>query len=119
MKFTTAVKTCIVDKYCTFHGRASRSEYWYFNLFLFIISIPLGIIGDLSSEETALILNIIGALIFFLPSLGVSIRRMHDINKSGWIFLVALIPLIGLIVWIYLTCKKGTEGSNRFGEPTV
>ncbi|PWK59889.1 DUF805 domain-containing protein [Roseicyclus mahoneyensis] len=113
MDFMTSVRTCL-GKYATFSGRAQRSEYWWFVLFNFIGSIILNII------DTAIIgvpaLSIIWALGLLLPALSVSVRRMHDLDKSGWWILVAFIPLLGFILIIYWFVQRGTEGPNRFGS---
>ncbi len=112
MDFMTSVRTCL-GKYATFSGRAQRSEYWWFVLFNFIGSIILNII------DTAIIgmpaLSIVWALGLLLPALSVSVRRMHDLDKSGWWILVAFIPLLGFILIIYWFVQRGSEGPNRFG----
>lgn len=104
-----------LKKYAVFNGRASRAEYWYFQLFIIIIVISLslleGLLGILPNYENS-ILVLIFRLVVLLPSIGVAIRRMHDIDKSGWYI---LIPIYSLI----LTLTAGDNGVNRFGEPPV
>jgi hypothetical protein len=100
-----AISTCL-SKYATFTGRASRSEYWFFFLFTFIIGIFAGIISAVTGSDA------VGYAIqaaFWIPGLAVSIRRMHDLDKSGWFI---LIPIYNFI----LTLTPGTSGSNRFGD---
>ncbi|RYH07284.1 DUF805 domain-containing protein [Tropicimonas sp. IMCC6043] len=113
MTFQDAVKTCLTQKYVDFSGRARRSEYWWFVLFVFIGNIIFGIIGiDL--------LGALWSLALLLPGIAVGVRRLHDLDKSGWWLLIALIPLIGLLVLIYFFVQPGTRGANQYGpEPRV
>ena len=100
-----AISTCL-SKYATFTGRASRSEYWFFVLFTFIVGLVAGFISGIAGSD------VIGYAIqvaFWIPGLAVSIRRMHDVDKSGWFILV---PIYGFI----LSVTAGTSGSNRFGD---
>ncbi len=95
-----------LKKYVDFNGRARRSEYWYFFLFNVIISIVLMFI------DGAMNIAILGTIYSFavlLPGIAVAIRRMHDVNKSGWYI---LIPIYNLI----LACTPGTIGSNEYGQ---
>jgi len=118
--FLWAVKTCF-RKYATFSGRASRSEYWFFCLFNCIIStILFGIALAINQESISLIflcLTIVYSLIVFLPALAVTVRRLHDIGKSGWLYCVIFIPYIGAFILLYFLCKKGNDGTNIYGEP--
>ncbi|MEJ2399522.1 MAG: DUF805 domain-containing protein, partial [Gammaproteobacteria bacterium] len=89
-------------KYIDFSGRARRKEFWYFTLFNFIVTAVLVIIdvsmAGASQKATFGMLSMIYALVVLLPSLGVSVRRLHDIDRSGWWLLIGLVPLIGTIV---------------------
>ena len=136
MTFLESLKTCLVDKYATFSGRASRSEFWWFVLFcilvgfvldmLFPIDLPVnsdGVVDKdlLSAEELNVVRRnsvgqLIGNLFLFIPYLSVGIRRLHDINRSGWWQLINFFPVVGWIVFLYWMIKKGTSGPNRFGE---
>ena len=111
MGFMEAVKSCF-RRYVDFQGRSSRSEYWWFILFYIIVYVVL-----LLAAAVVPILGIL-ALVFvlaiILPSLAVSIRRLHDLDKSGWWILISFVPIIGLIL-LYWFCLKGTDGDNRFG----
>lgn len=98
MSFTDAVKTCF-QKYAVFDGRARRSEYWYFTLFTTIVSFLISRIFDDGS-----LLSLAVSLAVFIPGLSVGIRRMHDIGRSGWYVLLALIPLVGAIILIAWCC---------------
>ena len=102
MGFTDAVKSCLQKNYVGFKGRASRSEYWYFALFvglLFLTGFLLMGVGDViigGSTAGVLfgILAVVGGLGLLLPGLAVTVRRFHDTNSSGWWYLLALLPYI-------------------------
>jgi uncharacterized membrane protein YhaH (DUF805 family) len=103
--FIESIQTCF-RKYADFKGRASRSEYWWFTLFVVLVSIAAGLLGDAA--------NALVALALFLPYLAASARRLHDIGRSGWWQLVGCIPFIGLLVMIYW-CVQDSEGPNTYG----
>ena len=98
--------------YVNFSGRASRSEYWYWTLFYILVAVATALID--AALNTSL-LNPIASLALFLPSLSVAVRRLHDVDRSGWWFLLILIPLIGAIILLVWYCTRGTPGPNRFG----
>lgn len=116
-----AVKSCC-KKYATFSGRACRAEYWYWTLFVSLVIISfytLGIIitialEDVIGPELGLLVMVIPQFLFFIPSLSVCVRRLHDIGKSGWMLLVGLIPYIGGIILLILYCKDSKE-DNEYG----
>jgi uncharacterized membrane protein YhaH (DUF805 family) len=117
MGFTDAIKTGF-QKYIGFSGRAARSEYWYWVLFILLLQIVAWLIDMTLFGFNTTGVNPIGSifsLATFLPGLAVSIRRLHDIDRVGWWVLLALIPVIGWIVLIYWACLRGTVGANRFG----
>ena len=114
MTFGEAIATCLTKKYVTFEGRASRSEYWYFVLFYVLCSIGSAL-GYILGDAIGMFLSGLVGLILFLPALGVLVRRFHDIGKSGWFVLLALIPLIGTILVVVFCCRKGEAAPNRFG----
>jgi uncharacterized membrane protein YhaH (DUF805 family) len=93
-------KRVVLERYTTFEGRANRPEFWYFVLASLIISVILDLFGSMLSS--------IYSLAVLLPSVAVGIRRMHDIDRSGWWI---LFPLYN----IYLAAQEGTKGANRFG----
>ncbi len=111
----------ITKKYLAFDGRARRQEYWFFALFYFIISIIVGVVDGLLGLNVAGtgLLTLVLTLGLLLPSIAVGVRRLHDIDKSGWWMIIGLIPLIGAIVLIVFFCLKGTDGSNRFGADPI
>ena len=108
----------VLKKYATFSGRAQRAEYWYFVLFSTIISFVLILLdimlGTSDSNGTGLLSGIY-SLAVFIPTLAVSVRRLHDIGKKGWWLLAILIPFIGfilLIIWFATDSKE----DNQYGE---
>ncbi len=118
MDFKTAIETCLLKKYKDFSGRASRSEYWYFFLFYILVNIVLNIAIAILPPTIAMLLMAVVMFGFILPTLAVAVRRLHDIDKSGWFLLLSIIPLINLVL-LYFFMKKGSEGANRFGDPSL
>jgi uncharacterized membrane protein YhaH (DUF805 family) len=115
MGFGQAVKTCF-SKYVDFHGRAPRSEYWYFVLFYALVMLATAVAGFLLGGTRLVIVGpILVLLAIFLPSLAVQVRRLHDTNAAGWWILLAFIPYLGGLIMIVWYCIKGTAGENRFG----
>ena len=110
----------VYKKYAVFSGRARRKEYWFFTLFVTIAYILLaivdGITGTLDPMSGLGLFTAIFALGSLLPSLAVSVRRLHDTDRSGWWILISLIPLIGGIVLLVFLCLDSSPGQNRFGS---
>ena len=113
-----------LKKYAVFHGRAHRAEFWWFVLFNAIFSFALNItfgarVGvpeeSVSSASPLAILPAIYGLAVLLPAIGVSIRRLHDTNRSGWWLLIAFFPIVGAIVLIVFYAQAGDAGENQFG----
>jgi uncharacterized membrane protein YhaH (DUF805 family) len=102
-----------LKKYAVFSGRSRRMEYWYFVLFNIIVSIVLGVIDGLLG--TSGLLSGIYSLAVLIPTLAVTVRRLHDIDRSGWWILIALVPLIGVIVLLVFALLEGTPGDNQYG----
>lgn len=100
--------TCL-KKYATFQGRARRKEYWMFILISFLLGIGAAILDLVAFNGEKEIFSGLMRLGLFLPGLAAIVRRMHDVDKSGWF---CLIPIYNLI----LACTPGTSGQNRFGE---
>ncbi len=111
MTFTQAISSCY-SNYATFPGRASRSEYWFFALFQWLIAI-VGIVLIFAGDSAAIL--IMAALANFLPSLSVTVRRLHDTDHPGWWYWIQLIPLVGVIIFLVFMCTRGSWGDNRFG----
>ncbi len=126
MGFTEAIRTCF-RKYATFSGRAPRAEYWWFQLFLillavgfFLLSMLLAQFGNNEGGATlidriAIIVVVIVALGIILPSIAVTVRRLHDWDKSGWLYFISFIPYIGGLILLAMMLPKSTPGENRFG----
>jgi uncharacterized membrane protein YhaH (DUF805 family) len=103
------------DHYVVFSGRASRPAYWWWFLFGILVAIGASII-DAAIGTTGVISGLAG-LALVLPGLSVSIRRLHDIDRSGWWILIGLIPLIGFIVLLVFYLREGDAGENKYGPP--
>lgn len=116
MDIYESITTCF-SKYVTFSGRAPRSEYWWFVLFVFLLNIVATVldVALFASPEGLGLFSAVVALATFLPSISVAVRRLHDIDRTGWWWWIIFIPLIGLIVLIVFFVTKGTPGDNRFG----
>jgi len=117
MNFTEAVES-FFKNYATFTGRSSRSEYWYALLFLAILGFGLGFMEGFlnlfpNTEES--VLATIAQVFVLVPSIAIIARRFHDINMSGWWYLIAF-TIIGLIPVIYWLCKAGDEEDNKYGS---
>ena len=115
--------SAVKHKYLLFNGRASRKEFWAVMLFSVLISFALQLLYTLGfaiSDNLGLLLAlpfVIFALGMLIPQLAVSVRRLHDADKSGWWLLLGLIPIFGTIALIMLFSLASSEGDNRFGEP--
>ena len=116
-------KKVVLKNYANFNGRARRAEYWYFTLANLLLIIPFYILGltGVASENTGL--SVIGLVIYgllalatLIPSLAVAVRRLHDLNKSGWNYLVALIPFVGGIILLVWFCTDGNRFVNNYGD---
>jgi len=115
-KFNHYFVNTLKSKYADFNGRATRSEYWYFILFYILISIVLGLIdrfvinsqSGMSIDEATQggFLQFIFALGLLIPMIAIGIRRLHDIEKSGWWLLIGLVPVLGAIVLIYFFVQR-------------
>nr|WP_223252972.1 DUF805 domain-containing protein [Arthrobacter sp. AFG7.2] len=126
--FAAAVKR-FFKKYATFSGRASRSEYWWWTLVSIIVSIVLNIvitagINYTGYGPTAGLGTLIGILLaatwllaFFIPSLALSVRRLHDSNKSGWMLLLALVPVAGPIIVLVFMLLGPEPAGQQYDQP--
>ena len=108
-----------LKKYAVFSGRSRRTEFWYFVLFNIIVTLVLSVIdrliGTVIGASNLGILSGIYSLAVVIPTLAVTVRRLHDIDRTGWWILLGLIPLIGAIVLLVFYLTPGTPGSNRYG----
>ena len=106
------------NKYAKFDGRAGRPEYWFFTLFNIIAVIVLLGLAQIPRVGVVFgVLYFVYALGVLVPAIAVCIRRLHDIDRSGWWLLIGLVPLVGGIVLLVFAVLPGTAGSNRFGPP--
>lgn len=121
--FIWAVKTCF-SKYATFYGRARRKEFWYWYLFTCLTTIAAFLLGcliaiifqesNIGVAEVFILSNGIWSLIIFLPNLAVTVRRLHDVGHSGWYYLIAIIPVIGVILLLVALCTDSVD-DNKYG----
>ncbi|GDX31824.1 aminopeptidase [Actinomycetes bacterium] len=137
MSFGQAISTCF-RKYATFSGRAKRSEFWWFFLFVYVVGIILLVIDgftgiQIGAQEVMIgnnptqlpgigVLGLIWSLATLLPGIGVMVRRVHDSGKSGWLVLLGYVLMlacgIGIILLLVLALLKSTPGDNKYGpEP--
>ena len=110
MNFVDSVKTCLT-KYVDFKGRASRSEFWWFYLFIIVIYLICHFISPT--------LQMISSLVFLLPFFASLVRRLHDTDRSGWWALTLLIPLLNLIFLIWFGVSEGSKMPNQYGPPVM
>ena len=108
-------------KYATFNGRTSRKDFWLAILGLFIISFIIGFIGgfisgffNIDTEKSTTIISGIFSLIILIPSIAIEVRRLHDINKSGWYLLLCLIPIIGSLILLVFYCLPAVDEGNNY-----
>ncbi len=120
MTFGESVSTCF-SKYATFTGRASRSEYWWWALFTFLIDVAASVVGaaafgfGVGHDAFSTVVS----WAFFLPSLAVLMRRLHDTGKCGWWWLISLIPLAGIIALIIMLVQPSEPTPNKYGVPPM
>ena len=109
-----------LKQYADFSGRARRQEYWMFVLFNMIFAIVAiiidNVVGTESPELGYGVFNGLYTLAVFIPGLAVAVRRLHDVGKSGWMFFIGLIPLVGTIWLLVLMVKDSQQGTNKWGE---
>ena len=108
----------VLKQYAVFSGRSRRTEYWMFVLFNIIISVGIYFIESLvglASEAGYGVLSGLYTFAVLLPALGVSIRRLHDTDRSGWWLLISFIPLIGGIILLVFMVQDSQPGENQYG----
>jgi len=110
MSFGDSIATCF-KKYAEFKGRASRAEYWWFVLFSVLAYVATAILATALENSVPSALVLLGLL---LPGLSVAVRRLHDTGRSGWWYLIALIPF-GSIVLIVFFAQQGEANGNKYG----
>jgi uncharacterized membrane protein YhaH (DUF805 family) len=112
MNFVDSIKLGF-SNYVNFTDRACRSEYWYWVLFAVIGAIVARAIDYVIGAP---IVYTVFGLAVLIPNIAIGVRRLHDLDRSGWWLLLSLIPLVGAIILIVWFCGKGTDGPNRFGQ---
>ena len=116
-KFKAGFNAYFVDylknNYTNFEGRVTRRQYWMFVLYNVLVSFVIGFIGGLIPVLSFLSLLYVIAII--VPSVGLGIRRLHDLNLSGWFYLLVIIPFVGSLALLFLFCVPGDAGDNKFG----
>ena len=109
----------VLKQYADFSGRARRREFWIFSIFniiFIVIAMELdNILGLTVGGLSFGIIYFLYAIVLFIPSLAVSVRRLHDIDKSGWMLLIGFIPILGAIWLIVLTLTDSKLGENKYG----
>jgi uncharacterized membrane protein YhaH (DUF805 family) len=103
------------DHYVKFDGRASRPAYWWWFLFAILVGIGANIIDAIIGSFG--VVSGLAALALLLPNLSVAIRRLHDINRSGWWILIFIVPIVGFILWLVWFLREGDPGENDYGPP--
>ena len=119
MGFMDAVKNAIMNNYANFSGRASRSEFWWWTLFYFLVSIPVSFIDLIIGIEPIPGYGPFGIILIiglFLPNFGIIFRRLHDTGRSGWWYWILLVPCVGFIVLIVFLAQDGEPHPNAYGE---
>ena len=123
MSFGAAIAS-FFSKYATFSGRARRSEFWYAVLFTTLVSVAIStvfpgtvmVVNDFAIQQASLPSNL-WQLAIFVPSLALSVRRLHDVGRKGTYYLFVLLPIIGWILLLIQFLKDSQPGANAFGEP--
>jgi uncharacterized membrane protein YhaH (DUF805 family) len=106
----------VLQKYTLFTGRARRSEFWYFVLISVLIGFVLGILDSVIRKLAGFgPFGMIYGLAVLVPTIAVSIRRLHDTDRSGWWLLLGLVPLVGLVLIVFLA-EDGKASTNRYGQ---
>ncbi|KLU17391.1 MULTISPECIES: DUF805 domain-containing protein [Xenorhabdus] len=104
----------VLKNYAEFSGRARRKEYWMFQLLNIIVAFVLLVLGSAINDTAGIALLGIYIIVTFIPNLAVTIRRLHDINCSGWWILFTFVPVASILVFVF-TLLKGTQGNNEYG----
>ncbi|HHP7910703.1 TPA: DUF805 domain-containing protein [Acinetobacter baumannii] len=105
--YQQAIFTCF-KKFADFKGRARRREFWYFELFCVLLSLLLSFMN----EDLATL----AMLITLIPNIAVNVRRLHDIDRSGWWMLIALVPIVGVLLLLFWATQEGNPTANQYGE---
>ena len=116
-RFIEGFNKCFVsylqNEYVKFDGRVSRCKYWMFALYSMLVGLAISVIVTILPFLS--VLSVLYLLVILVPSVGLAVRRLHDINFSGWWFLISLVPYIGGIALIFLLALPGDNKANNFG----
>lgn len=112
--FVSSIAICF-NKYFQFSGRAPRAEYWYFVLFTTLVGFGAGFADGIWFGSRARVFSLIVNIALFIPSIAVWTRRMHDLDRTGWWWLMWFLPVIGWLILLIWACSRGTRGPNRYG----
>jgi uncharacterized membrane protein YhaH (DUF805 family) len=113
LTFEESIKTCFA-KYATFSGRATRSEYWFFALFYFLVVLGSLFVFAIFENDYLALLGAIAWIALLLPTTSSLVRRLHDTGKSGWWYWLSLVPIGGIVVIVFL-CQPSEPSANRYG----
>lgn len=117
MSFSESVKTCLTKKYATISGRATRAEYWWFQLFIYMITFLLVFMGSILNSTLGRVIIVIGFIFFIgtiIPSFCARIRRLHDAGHSGWYILWSLLPYVGSLI-VLIAELQSSDDDNEYG----
>jgi len=107
-----------LKKYAVFQGRASRQEFWYFTLFNILFTFIFGFVDQLMGNFVYATgygpLSAFYTLAVIIPGIAVSVRRLHDTGRSGWWFMITIIPVLGLLVFLYFTVLDSEQAANQY-----
>jgi uncharacterized membrane protein YhaH (DUF805 family) len=121
VSFGTAIQRGF-EKYVGFSGRATRAEFWWWALFQWLVSVAAGIVDSIIASSANMTtfsgLQLLVGIALLLPSLAVGVRRLHDTGRSGWWWLIALVPCAGIIVLIVFWVMESDQGENAYGAPS-
>lgn len=114
VSFKDAVMRALTVNYCNFTGRASRSEYWWFCLFGFLLGFVVALVFSFSHTLEMTVSGLV-SLALLLPSIGLGVRRLHDTGRSGWWYLLIFIPIIGTLLLLFWFCQESQMQTNEYG----
>ena|SRR5579862_5365826 len=113
MSFADAIRATL-GNYANFSGRSRRAEYWYFTLFILLSYLAIMLLTA-ARPMFGIVLMFVLLIALLIPGMAVNIRRLHDIDHSGWWVLIGFVPLLGGLILLVWHCTPGTVGANRFG----
>ncbi len=115
LSYLTNFKVLVTEKYFSFTGRATRGEYWRFVLTHAFLSLLIALCDIVYFGSGGIVPNVYNVLMI-LPNVGVHVRRLHDVERSGWWLLIECLPILGTLYIFFLALRSGTEGPNEYGE---